>query len=97
VAPGEGQVLPALQEGPINGQEDARREDGRGGEYINKESKREDIGLIAHELQEIYPFLVNGEKDGHEYQSVNYIGLIGILIKEIQDLKKRIVILEQKL
>ena len=40
-----------------------------------------EIGLIAHEIQEIYPFLVYGIKDGKEMQSVNYIGLIGILIK----------------
>ena len=65
-------------------------------QYINKESKKEDIGLIAHELQEICPFLVTGEKDGNEYQSVNYIGIIGILIKEIQDLKKRVDIIEKK-
>ena len=65
-------------------------------QYINKESKKEDIGLIAHELQEICPFLVTGEKNGSEYQSINYIGLIGILIKEIQDLKKRVAILEEK-
>ena len=47
-----------------------------------------DIGLIAHELQELYPELVNGIKDGKENQSINYLGLIGILIREIQDLKK---------
>jgi hypothetical protein len=64
-------------------------------QYINKISKNEDIGLIAHELQEIYPFLVTGIKDSDEYQSINYIGLIGILIKEIQDLKKRVSILER--
>ena len=55
--------------------------------YFNKQSQKEDIGLIAHELQEVYPFLVNGEKDGKEMQTVNYTGLIPILIKEIQDLK----------
>ena len=58
--------------------------------YINKKTGSQDIGLIAHELQEEYPFLVAGEKDGPEMQSVNYIGLIGILIKEIQDLKKEV-------
>ena len=58
--------------------------------YTNKLSGKQDIGLIAHELQEHYPFLVSGEKDGAENQSVNYIGLIGILIKEIQELKERI-------
>jgi hypothetical protein len=57
--------------------------------YTNKLSGKQDIGLIAHELQEQYPFLVSGEKDGAETQSVNYIGLIGILIKEIKELKER--------
>jgi hypothetical protein len=63
--------------------------------YINKNTNKQDIGLIAHELQEIYPFLVNGEKDGPETQSINYNGLIGILIKEIQDLKKEIKLLQK--
>ena len=58
--------------------------------YLNTKSDKQDIGLIAHELQEIYPELVNGEKDGEQFQSVNYIGLIPILIKEIQELKKEI-------
>ena len=62
--------------------------------YNNTKLKKQDIGLIAHELQEVYPFLVNGEKDGKEMQSVNYTGLIGILIKEIQELKKRVKKLE---
>jgi hypothetical protein len=63
--------------------------------YINKNTNKQDVGLIAHELQEIYPFLVNGEKDGPETQSINYTGLIGILIKEIQDLKKEIKLLQK--
>jgi uncharacterized protein (DUF342 family) len=58
--------------------------------YLNKKSGKQDIGLIADELQEIYPELVNGEKDGEQLQSVNYTGLIPILIKEIQELKKEI-------
>jgi hypothetical protein len=62
--------------------------------YINKNMGKQDIGFIAHEVQEIYPFLVNGEKDGEETQSLNYIGLIGILTKELQDLKKRVKELE---
>jgi hypothetical protein len=63
---------------------------------MNKKSEKEDIGLIAHELQEEFPFLVTGKKDGKDMQSVNYTGLIGILIKEIQDLKKRVAQLESK-
>jgi hypothetical protein len=56
--------------------------------YINKKTKKQDIGLIAHELQEYYPELVSGEKDGSELQSVNYIGLIPILINEVKMLKE---------
>ena len=58
--------------------------------YFNKLTHKEDMGFIAHELQEHFPFLVNGEKDGENYQSVNYMGLIGLLVKEIQDLKKEV-------
>jgi cytoskeletal protein CcmA (bactofilin family) len=64
--------------------------------YNNTKLDKQDIGLIAHEVQEIYPFLVTGEKDGENLQSVNYTGLIGILIKEIQDLKERVKKLEEK-
>jgi hypothetical protein len=64
--------------------------------YLNKNLEKQDIGFIAHEVQEVYPFLVNGVKDGENIQSLNYIGLIGILTKEIQELKKRVKELENK-
>jgi hypothetical protein len=64
--------------------------------YTNTQSGKQDIGLIAHELQEVYPFLVIGEKDGEHLQSINYTGIIGILIKEIQDLKKEVQLLREK-
>ena len=60
-----------------------------------KNDGKESIGLIAHELQEYYPFLVEGEKDGENIQRVNYIGLIGVLIREVQDLKKDVKELKQ--
>jgi hypothetical protein len=47
------------------------------------------IGFIAHELQALYPELVSGEKDAPDMQSVNYSGVIGILVAEIQRLKAR--------
>jgi hypothetical protein len=49
---------------------------------------RHDMGFIAHEVQEIFPFLVNGEKDGEQLQSINYTGFISLLVKEVQELKK---------
>jgi Chaperone of endosialidase len=64
--------------------------------YRNKLTEKQDIGFIAHEVQEEFPYLVTGEKDGENMQSLNYIGLIGVLVKEIQDLKKRVSILENK-
>ena len=42
-------------------------------------------GLIAQELKEIYPELVY--EDGNGYLSVNYVELVPILIKSIQELK----------
>jgi hypothetical protein len=59
-------------------------------QYYNTLSKRQDFGLIAHEVQEHFPTLVYGEKDGPENQSINYTGLIAILISEIQELKKKV-------
>ena len=64
--------------------------------YYNTVFNRDEIGLIAHELQEIYPFLVTGEKDGDELQSIHYNSLIGILVKELQDLKPRLEKLEKR-
>ena len=58
--------------------------------YYNKKTEKNDIGLIAHEVQQEFPFLVNGIKDGDEMQSVNYIGLIAVLINEIQELKSKL-------
>ena len=63
-------------------------------EYENKITKKQCVGFIAHEVQEQYPFLVTGEKDGKDNQSINYQEIIPILVKEIQDLKKRVTLLE---
>jgi len=65
--------------------------------YFNKKTEKQDIGLLAHELQEHFPCLVFGEKDDEEFQTVNYTGLIPILIKEIQELKKEIKLLKEKI
>ena len=64
--------------------------------YKNKITQKQDIGLIAHEVQEQIPFIVDGEKDADDLQKINYIALIPILIKEIKDLKNRIKVLEGK-
>ena len=60
----------------------------------NQANNKQDIGLIAHEAQEHFPFLVTGEKDGEQNQSINYTGFIALLIHEIQQLKRRVSDLE---
>ena len=64
-------------------------------QYTNKQNSQTEIGFLAHELQQEYPYLVSGEKDGETLQSVNYIGLIGVLVNEIKSLKARVDILEK--
>jgi len=56
-----------------------------------------DMGFIAHEVQEHFPFLVNGEKDGENMQSINYNGFIPLLVKEIQQLKSTVKILQDRI
>ena len=56
--------------------------------YFNKLTNKQEYGFIADELQEVYENIVNGEKDGDILQSVNYIQIIPILVKEMQDLKR---------
>ena len=58
--------------------------------YFNKSTNRSEMGFIAHEIQEHYPHLVNGEKDQDTNQTLQYNGLIGVLTKELQDLRKDI-------
>jgi len=65
--------------------------------YTNKNSGREEIGFLAHEVQEYFPCLVTGEKDGSDIQTLNYVGLIGVLTKEIQILKAEVAELKNKL
>ena len=64
--------------------------------YVNKITNNHDFGFIAHEVQEYFPSLVTGEKDGEKLQSINYNGFISILVKEIQELKERVLTLENK-
>jgi len=56
-----------------------------------------DMGFLAHEVQEIFPFLVSGEKDGPYMQSMNYNGFIALLVKEIQELKRENKIINARL
>jgi hypothetical protein len=66
--------------------------------YTNTISGKQDYGLLAHEVQEFFPTIVNGEKDQENgLQSINYTSLIPLLLKEIQDLKIQVKELQDKI
>ena len=58
--------------------------------YRNTLTGKYEMGFLAHEVESVFPFLVQGEKDGEDYQSMKYSGLIALLVKEIQDLKRQL-------
>ncbi len=47
-------------------------------------------GVMAHELQEVVPQAVSGDKDAEDMQGVDYSKLVPILLKSIQELKEEI-------
>ncbi|EKT4466524.1 tail fiber domain-containing protein [Pseudomonas putida] len=57
-----------------------------------KESGREDIGVVAQNVKEVYPELVH-EKDG--LLTVDYEKLVGPLIESVRELNQRIEVLEK--
>ena len=58
--------------------------------YYQTQTECNDIGFLAHELQEQYPELVDGVKDGYKMQSVDYNGILVLLTNEVQRLKQTI-------
>ena len=51
-------------------------------------------GFLAHEVSDVIPGAVLGEKDGEEMQQLDYSKLVPILVKTIQELEARIATLE---
>jgi len=51
-------------------------------------------GVIAHELDQVVPGAVTGEKDAEDMQCVDYSKLVPVLIKSIQELEARLAALE---
>ena len=65
--------------------------------YYNKLLKKHEYGFIAHEVQEIFPDIVIGIKDAEQYQTINYIPMFALLVKEVKELKREISDLKMKL
>ena len=54
-------------------------------------------GFIAHELQEVAPYAVSGEKDGKEMQGVDYGKITPLLTAALQEALAKIESLEARL
>ena len=65
-------------------------------DYEWKLDKTRMYGVLAHELAEVIPYAVTGEKDGKEMQGVDYSKIVPILVKAIQELKAEINELKNK-
>ena len=61
-----------------------------------KTDESRSYGVMAHELQEVLPQAVVGEKDAEEMQSVDYSKIVPLLVKSIQELKAEVDSLKQK-
>ncbi len=54
-------------------------------------------GVIAHEVAEVMPYIVMGEKDGKHYQGVDYSKIVPVLVKAIQEQQSQIEELKARL
>ena len=61
-----------------------------------KVNESRSYGVMAHELQEVLPDAVSGEKDAEKHQQVDYSKIVPLLVKSIQELKAEIEILKNK-
>ena len=52
------------------------------------------IGLIAEEINELFPELVNYDEDDITPRGVNYPQITALLIKELQFIRNRLKVLE---
>ena len=65
--------------------------------FTFKSSNVDSLGIIAQDLEQIYPQLVVTPQNGTGMKSVNYMGMVAPLIGSVQELKKENDELKQKL
>ena len=61
-----------------------------------KADESRSYGVMAHELQEVLPDAVSGDKDAEEMQGVDYSKIVPLLVKSIQELTAKVERLEAK-
>ena len=65
--------------------------------YYNKLLQKNEYGFIAHEVQEIFPDIVVGNKDAEQYQTMNYMSMVPLIVKEIKEMKREISDLKERI
>jgi hypothetical protein len=60
--------------------------------FVWSQSGRDDFGVIAQDVREVLPELVHEDASG--YLSVNYSGMVPILIEAVKELSRRVAELE---
>lgn len=61
----------------------------RGVRYVRKDNGKAGLGLVAEEVAEVYPELVERDSAG-EIEAVNYAALVAVLIEGYKEQEKRI-------
>jgi hypothetical protein len=67
----------------------------KGVNFIWKESNKSSFGVIAQDVEKVLPELISVRSDTGT-KSVNYNGLIGVLIEAVKNLSERVNELESK-
>jgi hypothetical protein len=62
---------------------------------VGLEPGRADAGVIAQDVEAVYPELVSTGPEG--FKQVNYTGLVGVLIEAVKELKQKNDALEQRI
>ncbi|MFT6128059.1 MAG: hypothetical protein ACJAVA_002557, partial [Flavobacteriaceae bacterium] len=63
-------------------------------DYKWKAEDSRSYGVMAHELAEVLPDAVTGDKDAEEMQGVDYSKIVPLLVKSIQELTAKVEKLE---
>lgn len=71
-----------------------------GYDFTWKNTERKDAGVIAQEVEKVMPHLINADgidNDETYFKSVNYNGLIGLLIEAVKEQQEEIAFLKERL
>ena len=60
-----------------------------------KTPMKTDVGIIAQEVEEVFPDLVETRENG--YKAVKYDKLVAVLIEAVKELNEKVSVLENKL